>query len=753
MGKERAKDPGSQRALTLASVWLLSAAAAVSFGRLFSVAQATSRLLLATSAAVALAALLQRRHLALAGAISGIGLLAALGLLVFPGTLWHGVPTSSTLAALARALGVIGTQAKVQTAPAPALAPLMLAALSAAWASAFASHSLAARAGSPLLASLPPLALFAFADVVLAQGSRPAYSILLLAGILSVVFADGMRRVRRWGRIETWRSPASSRRTRLASGTRGAPRLAALVVGIAVLAPGLLPGWGGDAALDVGARQVRGMDPMVSLRADLATKPNRPLFVVTASAPAYWRLLSLDHFDGVGWSASPAAAGRDLGPGGSVAATAVQPTLHQEFRVQGLATPWLPMAYEPTAISLPGGNITYTDDTAAAAVPEPVASGSTYVVDSTLVTPSPAELDAAPDLALPAIRASLPPGLYERYTQLPKSASPVLKETAVKITAGAADEYRKMLAIQYYFLNRFTYTEDVRVPTGTDPMLWFLTESQAGFCQQFAGAMAAMARSLGYPARVAVGFQPGKQVSEGRWQVTTADAHAWPEVYFDGIGWVAFEPTPGKTNPAASTYLMNPRYLKPLTDVAVVASGQPAAAGDHAIPVGALRRKGFEENSPASPQGAHSPLRRWRAGLLALSALMLLYMLSVPALKRIRRRHMVRSAKGPRNLVLAGYKVFEEEAADAGFARAPGETLAAYGDGLRRQVAFSGAHFDRLVAATIRAAYSAGEPGAAEASLAIADERAAVRDVLASAPMSRKLRGRFRLREGARFRS
>jgi len=751
MDKDREKTPRSQRALALASVWLLSAAAAVSFGRLFSVPHATSRLLLAATAAVALAALTERRHLVLAGAVSVVGLVAGLGLLVFRETLWHGVPSSATLSAIAKSVGFISAQARTQVAPTPALAPLMLAAISAAWASSFASHSLAVRAGSPLLASLPPLAMFTFADVVLAEGSRPGYSILMLVGILAVVFADGLRRVRQWGPIETWRSSVSSRRSRLATGTRGAPSLAVLVVGIAILAPGLLPGWGSEGAFDAAGGRGTSLDPMVSLRADLASDPDRPLFEVTASTPAYWRLLSLDHFDGVGWSASDAPAGRDLGPDGIISAIPGQEALRQEFRIQGLTSPWLPMAYNPAAVSLPEGHVAYVDDAAVARTSVPVPPDTAYRVDSTLVAPTPAELDAASDPSSSAIHAALPEGFYERYTQLPEDTPSIVRETAVKVSADAPDEYRKMLAIQYYLRNRFSYTEDVRVPRGTDPMLWFLTESRAGFCQQFAGAMTAMARSLGYPARVAVGFLPGKPWGVDHWQVTTADAHAWPEIYFGELGWVAFEPTPGRVNPVASAYLVDPRYLRPVKDAAGI-PGQKSAAANPSAPRDTFRRKGGLD-SLSSPPSARSPLSYWWTALLALMSLGLLALLSVPFVKAIRRRHIVRSAREPRDLVLAGYRVFEEKAADAGFARAAGQTLVEYGDGLRQHVAFSEGHFDRLVTAAIRAAYSATETAAEEASQAIDDERAATQDVLASVPMGRKILGRFRLRERTRFRS
>jgi hypothetical protein len=100
------------------------------------------------------------------------------------------------------------------------------------------------------------------------------------------------------------------------------------------------------------------------------------------------------------------------------------------------------------------------------------------------------------------------------------------------------------MALQDFFQANFTYTLTPKISgTGSAAIQSFL-QTKAGFCQQFAATMAAMARALGIPAVVAVGYTPGTQQLDGSYQVTTHDAHAWPLLYFDGIGWVQFEPTP-----------------------------------------------------------------------------------------------------------------------------------------------------------------------------------------------------------------
>jgi transglutaminase-like putative cysteine protease len=120
---------------------------------------------------------------------------------------------------------------------------------------------------------------------------------------------------------------------------------------------------------------------------------------------------------------------------------------------------------------------------------------------------------------------------------------------AVEWTADAQTAYGQILALQNRFRNgNFSYTQDVEPVEGTDPILHFLTESKSGFCQQFATAMAVMARALGYPARVAVGFREGERLGD-TYTVDSRDAHAWVEVFFPGYGWLPFEPTPSRANP------------------------------------------------------------------------------------------------------------------------------------------------------------------------------------------------------------
>jgi hypothetical protein len=113
--------------------------------------------------------------------------------------------------------------------------------------------------------------------------------------------------------------------------------------------------------------------------------------------------------------------------------------------------------------------------------------------------------------------------------------------------------YIAALALQEWFRREFTYTVDVEPGHDVTAMVTFL-DSRQGYCEQFAAAFAAMARTLGIPSRVAVGFTPGEPLPEGGWSVQGRHSHAWPEIWFAEAGWVGFEPTPGRGAPGAEAY-------------------------------------------------------------------------------------------------------------------------------------------------------------------------------------------------------
>jgi transglutaminase-like putative cysteine protease len=147
----------------------------------------------------------------------------------------------------------------------------------------------------------------------------------------------------------------------------------------------------------------------------------------------------------------------------------------------------------------------------------------------------------------------------ERYLRVPEELPEVVGETALEIVGSLESNYEKAVALQAYFTGgQFEYSEEAPVAQGYDgsgaQILGEFLFTKSGYCVHFSSAMAAMARTLGIPSRVVVGFTPGSAVTDEsglviEYRITTDDLHAWPELYFAGIGWVQFEPTPGRGIP------------------------------------------------------------------------------------------------------------------------------------------------------------------------------------------------------------
>jgi len=756
----------SKHVLIAACVALLAAASAVGLGRVFIGVEPSLKLAAVALAAVLLAGLTRRLPLIVSALVSAVVMVVALGWLFFATTTFYGLPTPTTLRGLTRLAGLASSEMRTQIAPTPALGGLMIVALVGVWTASWASHSLAARAGAPLLASLPCLALFTLGDTILDEGSRPGYAVAVLLSLVALLFADGLTRVESWGPLHVWTGPSRSRGSTTLRATRGARGVAVSVVLMATLAPGILPGWGQGPLLNPqSSGSGTTVNPYVTLQAALQQNPATELFEVKADRPSYWRILSLDIFDGYNWTTEnlqntqyggdakllPSAVEIEgegsLRPVGSVAGPTT--TLRQDFKLLALDSPWLPMAWEPSTISAPGEKIRYNPELSIA-VAEGDPSGMTYSVESTLVAPATAELDAAISPDQPGESSSMPPSTYERYTKIddgysfsPSDRGWSVLSFASKATQDAPNDFRKMIALQDSLRDNFTYDESVETPPGADPLEWFLRDSKAGYCQQFAGAMAAMARLLGYPARVAVGFLPGQDAGIGKWEVTTNQAHAWPEIWFDGIGWVPFEPTPGRDNPIALSYL-SPSPFGSTSGTQLNRGGRSLGRAQN---LNGLRWKGRHGGDLGIElPGLDGPEPSRQVPVLPILAILLLAVALIPPTKALRRSWKLHRSRSPRQSVLVAYSVFEEEAAEMGLARRPGQTLAQHGDALAAKLPAQLGRIERLVGVVSEAAYAPTEPEAEKTGQLRSDARAIVKDLRGSAPFSRRAMAAFWVR-------
>jgi transglutaminase-like putative cysteine protease len=146
--------------------------------------------------------------------------------------------------------------------------------------------------------------------------------------------------------------------------------------------------------------------------------------------------------------------------------------------------------------------------------------------------------------ALRGAGESYPSWVVPEALQLPASVTDRTRDLAASITAGMDNPYDKAQAVTEWLRDNIQYQrETIAPPPGQDPIDWFLFDYRIGYCNYYASAEVIMLRSLGVPARLAVGYASGEATSEDSFQVRADDAHAWPEVFFPTIGWVQFEPT------------------------------------------------------------------------------------------------------------------------------------------------------------------------------------------------------------------
>lgn len=465
-------------------------------------------------------------------------------------TAW-GLPTMATWDAAAAALRDARERYPVVIAPTEATTGFLLCLAVALWFAAWFADWAAHRLRTTAEAVGPAAALFVFCSV-LGSGQHEVVTAAAFAAAVLVYVAVA----RTEPILEQQRWLAGAPRT-----ARVARTAAFGVAAVAVLAGSLagprLPGAGDEALLDWrrngeggGARVT--VSPMVELQRRLVEQPDVAVFEVQSPRPAYWRLTSLDQFDGEIWTSD-----EEYGDADDALEAEGSPTdgpnegepFTQRFQIQGLATIWAPSAFVPVEVQRSDRPLRWNDQSATLIVAgsEETSDGMTYTVTSEAPVLRPVDLELSSGADTRAIT--------ERYEALPDDFPEVVADAAEEVTADAPNRYDQALALQDWFRSEFTYSLDT--PSGhSDQALVSFLEDRIGYCEQFAGAFAAMARSLGIPSRVAVGFTPGIEDPErpGTYQVLGRHAHAWPEVHFPEVGWVPFEPTPQRGIPDASAY-------------------------------------------------------------------------------------------------------------------------------------------------------------------------------------------------------
>jgi transglutaminase-like putative cysteine protease len=282
------------------------------------------------------------------------------------------------------------------------------------------------------------------------------------------------------------------------------------------------------------------VSPLVDIRSRLVKRSSTVLFDVRAAEPAYWRVSALPEFDGRTWRLPDRSLEDVDDPLGE--ATSGSTENRQRVTIAALDGALVPAAAEPIAAS--GPLLRWSPDTATLVkIEESLAPGDVYDVVSAMPEFPPEQLAGA--------TSDAPPDPI--YLELPDGFPSSVSDLAREVTAGTGSPYEAARTLQDWFRSEFEYSLEVPQGHGNSAIEAFVRQ-RIGYCEQFAGTFAAMMRSVGIPARVSVGFTQGLLQPDDSYQVLGRNAHAWPEVWFDELGWVPFEPTPGRGAPGAEAH-------------------------------------------------------------------------------------------------------------------------------------------------------------------------------------------------------
>lgn len=396
---------------------------------------------------------------------------------------------------------------------------------------------------SPIAAFIPLGSLFLLPALGL-RGDLDAFAFLpvAMAMCLVVLVADGSR-TRQW---LGWRAPAAD--VAGGAGGAGAATLAGVGVLAVTLAAGLFlpritpivfdPG-------NIGTGPLQMTDPSLDLRRNLNQPSDQVVIRYRTDQPAgtYLRMATLPKFDSSGWHLSPMTVrygNLPAVPGFSGVGTERRTNL----RIEGFSTQWLPLPYAPREVTTSSGRWGFNPDSLDMLSRDAATDGLEYEVRSIDVEPTPERLRTA-GVGRPAEG--------QLVTDLPGDLPNEIRQLAHEITAGITNPSAQAVAIQEYLRSsRFRYSIEPQPGMGYEALRRFLFEDRSGYCEQFAAAMAVLAREVGLPSRVVVGFLPGTLTGD-TWEVSIRSMHAWPELYFAELGWVRFEPTPAVASPPAHT--------------------------------------------------------------------------------------------------------------------------------------------------------------------------------------------------------
>jgi len=602
---------------------------------------------------------------------------------VQPAAAFGFLPGPTAITELQELTRVALVEAETALAPVPTSDTLVFLAVGGLGLVALAVDTIGVTLRMPALAGVPLLLVFALPAAVITGGVPWWLLPIAVTGWLVLLAADSRDEARAWGPLLSRRRPTTPgpRSHPRAARPRGAVSLAALQVALVAILTALLlptavpglgepvwvsptgdrPGIGGDGGVSV--------DPFASLLRDLVDNPEREVlrYTTTSASPDYLRLVSLDTFDGVTWRAGDVPVRVPvtdaLGPPDVPRVSRVSESTW-EVRISDLDNAQLPVPYAGsviTPLAEPLDERWSWDPQSRTVGGLGVSSrNSAYSVEAFDIAPTRAELrearNRAPDSLLPLLA-------------LPAGMTPELATLTEEVTASAQTPYARAQALVEWFTQtgNFSYSTSVVTPPGADPLQSFLDE-RIGYCQQFAGTMALMARQAGIPSRVVVGFTAGRDAGDGEFVVEARNAHAWPELWFAGTGWVRFEPTPRVGGGVSQPNYSRDRAERETPEVPLPDEAPIPESPDVAAPVA-----GASDTGPAS-------------FIVAIAALVILLLAAAPSLAIAWRRKRRTERPDPRERIEATWLDLGQSLTDLGWDWPASATPRDAANSLARQV-------------------------------------------------------------------
>jgi len=450
------------------------------------------------------------------------------------------LPTGRTFDLLTVDARLVLNQFPTAVAPVPSGGNFAMAAMVGIGLAVILSDTFAFRAMGRVEPVVPTGVLFVFASALGTDNHRIAVSAAWVGMALLTVA------VLRFSRLDDQAAWVGDRRPRLLVAIPAMVLTVAMGTAVAAAVAPRLPGAGERALIDTRNRDggvTEVLSPLVDIRARMSNRGNTELFTVQSSdGPHYWRAIALPVFDGEAWTPAEEVL-REVGVR-QIPSALLQASRRstQVITVKSMRGHLVPAAYRPSQVS--PDDVLWAPDSESLVLPGADLQRDDVIAVASLV------VEPTPELLRSTTVGNAP---LQSYYEVPSGLPPTARDAALEVTSAFVAPFDKAVALQEWFRTNFVYDLTVQIGNSNDAIDAFLRERR-GFCQQFAGTFAVMARTLGIPSRVAVGYTPGDLRSDGLFHVFGRHAHAWPELWFDGVGWVAFEPTPGRGSPDGVSY-------------------------------------------------------------------------------------------------------------------------------------------------------------------------------------------------------